>query len=87
MRTWFSASEWPGREVDAALYLCLFTAVGVTEVEDLDLPEMHYWCWANLLGVMFGQWFEGRYTLFFEHDRDAVSFKLTFADALWRDFV
>jgi len=30
---------------------------------------------------MFGQWYEGRYTLFFEHDTDAVAFVLTFGGA------
>ena len=81
-RTWFSASEWSCGKVDTALYLCLFTLIDATDVDDIMRPEIHEWCWANLGGVMFGAWFEGRYTLFFEHDFEAILFKLALSECL-----
>lgn len=81
MRTWFSANQRSEQEVEAKLYLGLWTMVDSAAVHDFTRTEIEDWCWARLGGVMFGQWYEGRYTLFFEHDTDAVAFVLTFGGA------
>lgn len=78
MQVWFNMDSWSRDEVRHADNLGLWCTVDATDAVNITDPQFSRWCGGNLGGALIGDDRDGRVTLFFEKEQDAILFKLRF---------